>query len=157
VFDVTDPANPALADAYDTSAYAGDGYDGAFGVYPYAPSGNIYVTDHPNGLYVFGVERTASTASTPAADDGLSGYPNPFNPSTTIAWDLARTSAVALSIYDARGRRVRTLVHGRRDAGHYETEWDGTGDGGQPLASGVYFCRLATGGDVRTLRLTLVK
>lgn len=158
VFDVSDPASPVLADTYDTSGYSGDGFDGAFGVYPYAPSGNVYVTDHPNGLYVFGVEREAPTAAdVPTGGARLSSHPNPFNPATTIAYVLDRPGEVTLTVYDARGRRIRTLVDGRRAAGQHEVIWDGTGDGGAPAASGVYFARLSAGDAAVTTRMTLVK
>jgi len=53
VFDVSDPSNPILVDEHDTSPSANVGLSGAFGVYPFAPSGNIYITDQSTGLYVF--------------------------------------------------------------------------------------------------------
>lgn len=64
VFDVSDPAKPTLVDEFDTSAESGSGFDGAFGVYPFAPSGNIYVSDKRSGLNVFsfgGLQPSSST------------------------------------------------------------------------------------------------
>lgn len=55
VFDVSNPAKPTLVDEFDTSAESGSGFDGAFGVYPFAPSGNIYVSDERSGLHVFSI------------------------------------------------------------------------------------------------------
>ena len=57
VYDVTDPAQPALAFEYDTSPSIGEGWLGAFGVYPFAPSGNVYVSDIQTGLHIFSVSR----------------------------------------------------------------------------------------------------
>ena len=57
VYDVTDPAHPALAFEYDTSPSIGEGWLGAFGVYPFAPSGNVYVSDIQTGLHIFSVSR----------------------------------------------------------------------------------------------------
>jgi len=57
VYDVTDPAQPALAFEYDTSPSIGEGWLGAFGVYPFAPSGNVYVSDTQTGLHIFSVSR----------------------------------------------------------------------------------------------------
>jgi hypothetical protein len=71
--------------------------------------------------------------------------PNPFNPVTTVRFGLPERSPVSLRIYDATGRLVRILADGYREAGHHETTWDGLDGSGRPVASGVYFCRLAVG------------
>jgi hypothetical protein len=57
VYDLSDPTQPALAFEYDTSAPSGEGWHGAFGVYPLAPSGNVYVSDMQNGLHIFSVPQ----------------------------------------------------------------------------------------------------
>jgi len=79
-------------------------------------------------------------------------YPNPFNPSTTIRFDLPAASDVRLKVYDIIGREVSTLVNGRMGAGVHEVRFDGSS-----LASGVYFCRLAAGNSLKTMKLTLMK
>jgi expansin len=71
--------------------------------------------------------------------------PNPFRRSTVLAFDLAREGDVLLRLYDASGRRVRTLVQQHFAAGQYQVAWQGIDDAGRPLASGVYFCRLSAG------------
>jgi hypothetical protein len=65
-------------------------------------------------------------------------YPNPFNPRTTLRYDLPENSRVKLMIYDLLGRKVRTLVQGEETAGFKQAVWDGTDDGGRPVAAGVY-------------------
>lgn len=83
--------------------------------------------------------------------------PNPFNPQTTISFDLATSGPVALAVYDLAGSLVRTLLDEPREAGRHDVVWDGRNDAGRPVASGVYMARLATG-EVKVLRkLTLVK
>lgn len=72
-------------------------------------------------------------------------HPNPFNPVTTIAYSLVRRTTVALDIYDARGRRIRTLVHAVQAEGEYRLRWDGRDELGMPVAPGLYFCRLRAG------------
>jgi hypothetical protein len=72
-------------------------------------------------------------------------FPNPFNPVTTIQFGLKESSDVTLRIYDVSGRLVRTLVAGPREAGAYTEIWDGIGDGGDGVASGVYFYNLRAG------------
>jgi hypothetical protein len=79
-------------------------------------------------------------------------YPNPFNPSTTIAFDLPSKSFVTLKIYDLLGREVKTLVEGVMESGHHTQQWNaGT------FASGIYFYRLQAGFNTNTKRLVLLR
>jgi hypothetical protein len=85
-------------------------------------------------------------------------YPNPFNPMTTISYDLRERVPVTLAIYDVTGRRVKTLVDREAaNAGRYEKVWDGRDETGRAVASGVYFYRLDAGGYTETRRMVLVK
>jgi hypothetical protein len=79
-------------------------------------------------------------------------YPNPFNPSTTISFTLSKTSSVNLTVYDMLGREVSVLVNEKKDAGVYETKFNGAG-----LASGVYYYRLNAGGYVETRKMLLLQ
>jgi len=70
--------------------------------------------------------------------------PNPFNPSTSIRYSVARNGArVELHVYDVAGRLVATLLDDVAEAGDHVARWNGVDDGGRPVASGIYFCRLA--------------
>ncbi|MCD4828439.1 MAG: T9SS type A sorting domain-containing protein [Candidatus Cloacimonetes bacterium] len=99
----------------------------------------------------------------PAGDDELAplrteltgNHPNPFNPTTTIAFSLAKPSHSTLCVYNIRGQLVRTLVNGYRAEGSHSVVWQGDDDNGRPVASGVYFSRLRAGGvsDVRKMLL----
>jgi hypothetical protein len=84
-------------------------------------------------------------------------YPNPFNGSTRWRYALNSTAVAALDIYAANGQRVKTIAQGRREAGHYMIDWDGTDDDGHSLATGVYIARLAAGDAVVTRKLMLVR
>ncbi|MGH2575080.1 MAG: T9SS type A sorting domain-containing protein, partial [Ignavibacteria bacterium] len=64
-------------------------------------------------------------------------YPNPFNPSTNIKFELPQNGFVKLIIYDAAGREINTLVNENKIAGTYTEKFDGTG-----LASGIYFYKI---------------
>ena len=79
-------------------------------------------------------------------------YPNPFNPTTVISYQVPEQSQVRLAVYDLTGRRIDTLVDAVQGAGEYYVTWDAS-----QLASGVYFYRLETGGEVLTRRMSLVK
>jgi len=85
-------------------------------------------------------------------------YPNPFNPTTTIGFDLQERVTVTLAVYDVNGKRVKTLVDAElANAGRNEEVWDGRDETGRAVASGVYFYRLDAGGYRETRKMTLVK
>jgi hypothetical protein len=86
--------------------------------------------------------------------------PNPFGASTAITYGLAETLGyvhTSVRIYDASGRLVRTLVDADLGPGTYGATWDGKDDGGKVVASGVYFCRLSSGGAGATRRIVYLK
>jgi hypothetical protein len=83
--------------------------------------------------------------------------PNPFNPSTSIAFTLREAGEVMLAVYDAAGRRVATLMDGPAPAGTSRVAWDGRDHRGIRVSSGVYFCRLQTEGRVLTRKLVMLK
>jgi hypothetical protein len=96
------------------------------------------------GLRVLVTEESAAGVGTdvPLSTRLVGNVPNPFNPSTTVAFSLGRPGMVRLEIYDARGRLVRRLTNDAYEAGRHEIVWNGTDDAGAPVASGVYFARL---------------
>jgi hypothetical protein len=83
--------------------------------------------------------------------------PNPFNPSTTIKYELAQSGRATIRVYDVSGQLVRTLVNREHNVGVYETRWDGRDQGGNAAASGVYFYRLESGRFTETRRMVLLK
>ncbi|MBL7135893.1 MAG: PKD domain-containing protein [Candidatus Marinimicrobia bacterium] len=84
-------------------------------------------------------------------------YPNPFNPTTTIRFDLSQKSSVALFIFDIIGRKIRTIMKGKRAAGSHEIVWDGLDDTDLSVPSGVYFAQLQIGDIVKTIKLNLIR
>ncbi len=87
----------------------------------------------------------------------LSAAPNPFNPTTTLAFDLPGAARVAVDVYDLRGRHVRRLAAGDAVAGRLTLTWDGRDDGGRSLPSGAYLVRARADADTRVLKITLAK
>jgi len=84
-------------------------------------------------------------------------YPNPFNPSTTIAYDLPKSMHVRLVIYDMLGRQIRTLVDSHQQAGHFQTNWDGTDERNESEGNGVYLCQMKAGDFIKVIKLTMLR
>jgi len=83
--------------------------------------------------------------------------PNPFRDAATIAYDLPARARVTVAVYDVTGRLVRQVSDETAEAGPHAVQWDGRDGSGQPVASGVYFCRVDAGGVSDTQRLVLLK
>ena len=126
------------------------------------PFGGPYMTDADLSSVVQWIMEGAKESATSGVDshDGLppaefalyQNRPNPFNPATTLSFSLPVRSRVALSVYNALGQEVATLVNGEMEAGVKEITFDAT-----PLASGVYIYRLEAGAFVAARRMLLVK
>ena len=85
-------------------------------------------------------------------------HPNPFNPVTSIQFDLAQSGRVKLRIYDAAGRKVRTLLDAEMPAGwNRSATWNGLDDGGRKASTGVYLYRLDAAGTTMTKKMVLMK
>jgi len=93
-----------------------------------------------------------------AAFELQQNVPNPFNPSTTIYFEVPEGGAnVSLRIYDSAGRPVRTLVNGYEPSGTRQVNWHGTNDHGQSVASGVYFYQLTAPSFSKTKKMVLLR
>jgi photosystem II stability/assembly factor-like uncharacterized protein len=79
-------------------------------------------------------------------------YPNPFNPSTNIGYSVPKSSHVNISVYDALGRKVETLIDEKKDAGNYEAQWNAS-----KYSSGLYFYKMQTEGYTETKKMILTK
>jgi hypothetical protein len=83
--------------------------------------------------------------------------PNPFNPATTLRFDLPAPSRARLAVFDLAGRLVRTLVDRDLPAGPHEATWDGRDEQDRPAGSGIYFVRLESGADHATRKVLLLR
>jgi hypothetical protein len=109
----------------------------------------IYYKRNPTGNIITAV----GNSNTIVTEFNLyQNYPNPFNPITTIRYQLPVNTKVRLKVYDILGREVTTLVDEVQDAGYKQVQWDAS-----PVASGVYFCRLTTGGFTAVKKLIAIK
>ncbi len=102
--------------------------------------------------------QTAVETETPLAGVSLmQAYPNPFNPKTTIRFELAEAGEARLEIFDATGRRLSTLLNERLTAGQHITSWNGRDDAGRALPSGLYFAKLTAPDHESATKLVLSK
>jgi len=84
-------------------------------------------------------------------------FPNPFNPTTEILFALSRSGYVDLSVYNALGQKIATLVKGEQPQGSYRVQWNAVSDNGSAMPSGVYFYRLQTNEFVKTMKMILMR
>ncbi len=94
--------------------------------------------------FLVGTVTSVSTLELPSTFTLSQNFPNPFNPTTTLSYEIPESlsTTVSLLIYDTLGRKVRTLINSRRPAGRYQLVWNGTDDSNKEMASGVYFYSL---------------
>jgi hypothetical protein len=120
------------------------GEDEVAGFVPWIPDGV------PNPFTM--IDRGDAVNTTPSEATLIRVHPNPFNPLTTISYQLLTSSRLTLAVYDVSGRKVVDLVNGWRDAGMHAVTFDGSN-----LASGIYIARLSSGELVSTQKLLLIK
>ena len=110
-------------------------------------------------MYQWRPEATGvgSRTDAPRDFDLLPVSPNPFNPSTQIKLTLPTAADVRVTVYNALGQKVRTLLNGRRDAGVHTLSWRGQNDADLPVAVGVYLIRMEAGEQVFLQKALLVK
>ncbi|MGH7449851.1 MAG: FlgD immunoglobulin-like domain containing protein [bacterium] len=126
-------------------------------------NGTIAFADNPGGTAAYIVSLGGKTAVDerqeaiiPRAIE-LRNYPNPFNPSTTITFNLPAPGKGTLAIYNATGQLVQTLTSGMLASGSHSFVWDAADNNGARVVSGVYLCRLEVGGNVSQIKLILAK
>ena len=93
----------------------------------------------------------------PHAFNLYNNYPNPFNPVTTLRYDLPEDALVNITIYDIMGRIVRTLINSQQNAGFKSIQWNATNDAGSPLSAGLYLYKIQADNFVQTRKMVLLK
>ena len=87
----------------------------------------------------------------------IKNYPNPFNPVTTLRYDLPENNHVNITIYDMIGRQVKNLINQTQDAGYRSVRWNATDDYGKPVSAGIYLYQIQAGEFVQTKKMMLLK
>jgi photosystem II stability/assembly factor-like uncharacterized protein len=120
----------------------------------------VYAAAGASGVWVY--HRTQSglqpvTEKSPTGFHLAQNHPNPFNPSTFIEFEIARSHPVQLKIFNARGQLIRTLLDEQLQAGSHRIQWNGCDDEGNNVASGVYFYQLQAGINTQTRKMMLLQ
>jgi hypothetical protein len=84
-------------------------------------------------------------------------YPNPFNPVTTLRYDLPEDAMVNITIFDMMGRVIKTIVNSQQNAGFKSVRWNATNDYGKPVSAGIYLYMIQAGEYRQTRKMVLVK
>lgn len=103
------------------------------------------------------IDLTAASGETPGPLTLLPNHPNPFNAGTTVTYALAQAATVSVDVYDVRGRLVRPLESGYREAGAHDVPWDGAAADGRPAPAGAYIVRITTDVGSATRLMALVR
>ncbi len=104
-----------------------------------------------------GIKNESSNEKVPLKFELYPNYPNPFNPYTTISYQLPERNHVDLILYNIEGKKIRTLVSGEQKAGFYSIAWDGTNEQGMDVGSGVYIYHIKAGEFQKSFKMLLVK
>jgi hypothetical protein len=153
--------------------YIGTHSPGELGVYYYDGNGWIYIGGTPDpstqtikvrswklGLFQIQAGPHGAVPAELQVPDRYAlepNYPNPFNPTTKINYQLSRAGYTRLTIYDIQGREIKTLVNSFQNTGDYSVTWDGRSEEGVPVASGVYMFRLKSGKFDKSNKMILLK
>jgi hypothetical protein len=87
----------------------------------------------------------------------IKNYPNPFNPLTTLKYDLPEDSFVQITVYDMLGNVVNNLVNKNQNSGSKSVQWDATNNQGEPVSAGIYLYTIQAGEFVQTKKMVLLK
>jgi len=150
-FNITDPANPELINTYIWNLSTRD-----WEIYEdYLVTVNGY-----QGVSILDLESITSINEYPIvqSDIELSNFPNPFNPTTTIIYQLPENGKVELNIFNIKGQKVKQLVGNQLSAGEHSVVWDGRDENNLPVSSGIYFYRLEIDNlEINTKKCLLLK
>ncbi|MEA1972150.1 MAG: T9SS type A sorting domain-containing protein, partial [Candidatus Cloacimonadota bacterium] len=87
----------------------------------------------------------------------IGNYPNPFNPETTISFNIQETNDVLLEIFNIKGQKIKTLINSALPAGNHKVVWNGTDENDLQVSSGIYFYKLRSTGFEQIKKMILMK
>jgi uncharacterized repeat protein (TIGR01451 family) len=103
------------------------------------------------------IDYTDADDDIPAVTSLTGNYPNPFNPTTNISYQLSHPDEIEVVVYNLTGQKVRTLVKSHQKAGYHLVEWNGKDDSGSSVSSGIYFYEMKTDEFSKIKKMILLK
>ena len=111
-----------------------------------------------NQIYMLNdIELASYLAINPLTFGLVKNYPNPFNPTTTIDFNLDVNSNITLAVYDINGKLVKEIVNDYMEAGYYSIDWNGKNNNNLEVSSGTYICKLISNNSSDQIKLLLIK
>ena len=149
------PIGETLTIAYDIILNAGEHHNWVLK----ATSGEEYILIGTGEITIPTAERfiVLKKPALPTSFTLHQNFPNPFNPVTTIRYDLPKDNLVMLTVYDMLGRVVVQLVNTTQEAGFKLVQWDGSDSMGRSVSAGVYLYHIQAGEFVQTKKMVLLK
>ena len=161
IYDISNPDSIFEAGYYDTYPGSGTQFAGAWGAFPFFQSGKILISDRSTGLYIVSFDATLNgienNPDLPVRYSISPNFPNPFNPTTTIKFEISKSTEVNLIIYNLLGQEITTLVKNNLQAGSYNVMWNGKSKDGNPVASGIYVYAFRAGSYYKTQKMIMMK
>jgi hypothetical protein len=149
------PNSETLTIAYDIQINAGKHYNWVLTL----DNGKDYILEGTGEITVPSSERFVLNRENviPVTFSLHQNFPNPFNPITTLSYDLPKDSDVRLAIFDMLGNEIATLVNTTQEAGFRSVPWNATDSMGRPVSAGVYLYQIQAGEFVQTKKMVLLK
>ncbi len=140
----------------------------AYNTETYIPSISSYFKVHNNKLYlsresllicydIIYYTENDSYEIVPSNEINSYNYPNPFNPETTISYDITKKGNVTVDIYNLKGQKVKSLLSEKQEAGKHNVVWYGDNDSGKKVSSGTYLYRVKNGENDLVKKMVLMK
>lgn len=154
IFDIRDPHNIQLVAHYETYPDTSrEVYGGNFGVYPFAPSGNIYCSDMTYGLFVFSVDTSNVSIQTASVSPlKISAYPNPVLESQTLDFEIEKPSLVSFRLIDTQGKVVKSWEEKAKHKGQNRSIWQANG-----LSAGLYSLQIEAEGKHAIMKVVIAR
>ncbi|HNX01414.1 MAG TPA: T9SS type A sorting domain-containing protein, partial [Candidatus Cloacimonadota bacterium] len=150
IFNISNPTQPTLVARYPWNHFSN-------GIT--VNNGTLYSADDFYGFSIIDLNSVPiiDPVAVPSTGIYVSNYPNPFNPETSISYTLPTSGQVKISIYNIRGQLVKQLDDSYQASGKHTITWNGMNDNHEQASSGIYFCRITSGGKQVTHKLMMVK
>jgi hypothetical protein len=150
-YDLSNPAAPEFIKRYSWNLITND---------LLIEDGYLYTLNTYYGLNILDLNQVLDVEDSiqiPATIYNLRNYPNPFNPETTISFEISKPGDVILDVFNLKGQLIKRLINNQMTTGKHNVIWDGKDNNGKICSSGVYYYRIESNGITETKKMVLMK